>query len=106
MFGVKNFLQRWQKESKVSNENVRPVALADIGTICLYQHEFAKKGILSYLDEYYEQSDFKQLDKSRSLDDVPNAMMSFTDYLCHNHNDTLFLFGEEWEKYIRKGEWG
>lgn len=104
MFGVKNFLQRWQKESEVSNENVRPVALADIGTICLYQHEFAKKGILSYLDEYYEQSDFKQLDKSRSMDDVPNAMMSFTDYLCHNHNDTLSLFGEEWEKYLRMGE--
>lgn len=104
MFGVKNFLQSWQKESEVSNENVKPVALADIGTICLYQHEFAKNGILSYLDEYYEQSDFKQLDKSRNMDDVSNAMMSFTDYLCHTHNDTLSVFGEEWEKYIRMGE--
>ena len=100
--GIKNLLQRWQKESGISMDNVKPIAYTDIGTLCLYQHEFKNKGILPYLDEYYYQSDFARLEKSRMFDDIPNAMMSFTDCLIHTHNDTLSTFGDEWVEYIKK----
>lgn len=102
--GVKNLLQRWQLETSVSMDNVKPVALVDIGTVCLYQNDFAKNGILSYLDDYYERSDFKLFEKSEDLNNIPNALMSFTDYLCHTSNDTLSKFREEWEAYLKKGE--
>lgn len=100
--GIKNLLQRWQKEAGVSMDNVKPIAYTDIGTFCLYQREFKNKGILPYLDEYYSQSDFARLEKSKRFDDIPNAMMSFTDYLTHTHNDTLSTFGDEWAEYIKK----
>lgn len=100
--GIKNLLQRWQKETGISMDNVNPIAYMDIGTLCLYQREFKNQGILPYLDEYYDQSDFSHLEKSRSFDDIPNAMMSFTDYLIHTHNDTLSTFGDEWADYIKK----
>lgn len=100
--GIKNLLQRWQKEAGVSMENVKPIAYTDIGTLCLYQHEFKNKGILLYLDDYYVQSDYARFEKNRMFDDIPNAMMSFTDYLIHTYNDTLSTFGEEWAEYIRK----
>ena len=102
--GVKNLLQRWQLETSVSMHNVKPVALVDIGTVCLYQNDFAKNGILSYLDDYFEQSDFKRFEMSNELNIIPNVLMSFTDYLCHTSNNTLSKFAEEWEEYIRKGE--
>ncbi|MDY3226278.1 MAG: hypothetical protein SOX36_01165 [Candidatus Cryptobacteroides sp.] len=102
--GVKNLLQRWQLETSVSMDNVKPVALVDIGTVCLYQNDFAINGILSYLDDYYERSDFKLFEKSEDLNNIPNALMSFTDYLCHTSNDTLSKFREEWEAYLKKGE--
>lgn len=102
--GVKNLLQRWQTETGVSMDNVKPVAFTDIGTLCLYQHEFANNGILPYLDDYYVQSDFSKFEKSRDMNELPNVLMSFTDYLCHSHNDTLSKFGDEWLEYIRRGE--
>ena len=100
--GVKNFLQRWQAEAGVPMDNVKPVAFVDIGTLCLFKHEFANKGILSYLDDYYEASDFKHFKYERN--NIPNVLMSFTDYLGHTSNNTLSKFGEDWEEYIRKGE--
>ena len=102
--GVKNLLQRWQVETGVPMDNVKPVAFVDIGTLCLYQHEFANKGIIPYLDDYYQQSDFQVFEKSKEFRDMPNALMSFTDYLCHTSNDTLSKFGEEWAEYIKRGE--
>ena len=102
--GVKNLLQRWQGETGVSMDNVKPVAFTDIGTLCLYQHEFENKGILPYLDDYLVQSDFKKFEQSKDMNDIPNALMSFTDYLCHAHNDTLSTFGEEWAEYIKRDE--
>lgn len=102
--GVKNLLQRWQGETGVSMDNVKPVAFTDIGTLCLYQHEFENKGILPYLDDYLVQSDFKKFEQSKDMNDIPNALMSFTDYLCHTHNDTLSTFGEEWAEYIKRDE--
>ena len=102
--GVKNLLQRWQKETGIPMDNVKPVAFTDIGTLCLYQHEFANKGLVPYLDDYYVQSDFNVFDKSRNFNDVPNVLMSFTDYLCHSYNDTLSRFGDEWAEYIKRGE--
>lgn len=102
--GVKNLLQRWQKESGVSMDNVKPIAYTDIGTLCLYQHEFADKGILPYLDDYYAQSDFSRFEKSRDMNDLPNVLMSFTDYLCHSHNNTLSKFADEWSEYIKREE--
>ena len=104
LLGVKNFLQRWQAEAGVPMDNVKPVAFVDIGTLCLFKYEFANKGIISYLDDYYEQSDFKRFEMSNELNIMPNVLMSFTDYLCHTNNDTLSKFREEWEAYIRKGE--
>lgn len=100
--GIKNLLQRWQKESGIDMDNVKPIAYTDIGTICLYQREFKNKGILPYLDEYYDQSDFARFEKSKSFDSIPNAMMSFADFLIHTHNDTLSTFGDEWAEYIKK----
>ena len=100
--GVKNFLQRWQLETGIPMENVKPIAYTDIGTLCLYQFEFANKGIQSFLDEYYTQSDYTILEKSKNFNDIPNAMMSFTDYLTHTYNETLNRFADKWEEYIRK----
>lgn len=102
--GVKNLLQRWQQETGVQMHNVNPVAYVDIGTLCLYQHEFEHNGFLSYLDDYLIQSDFNLFKQSREISRIPNALMSFTDYLCHTHNDTLSTFGEQWANYICKGE--
>ena len=102
--GVKNLLQRWQLETSISMDNVKPVALVDIGTLCLYQREFANKGIISYLDDYYKLSDFKLFEGSSKCNNIPNALMSFTDYLCHTSNETLSKFGEEWKTYIKKDE--
>lgn len=102
--GVKNLLQRWQNESGISMDNVKPVAFTDLGTLCLFQHEFANKTILSYLEDYYMQSDFSNFEKSNDFNDVPNVLMSFSDYLCHTHNNTLSKFGDEWAEYIKRGE--
>ncbi len=100
--GVKNLLQHWQKGVGVSMDNVKPIAYTDVGTLCLYQHEFANKGMQTYLDEYYAQSDFSIFEKSGDFNDLPNVMMSFTDYLVHTHNETLATFGNEWAEYIVK----
>ena len=102
--GVKNLLQRWQHETGVQMNNVKPIAYVDLGTLCLYQHEFEHNGFLSYLDDYFVQSDFNLFKQSRELSRIPNALMSFSDYLCHTHNDTLSSFGEQWANYISKGE--
>lgn len=102
--GVKNLLQRWQVESGVAMDNVKPVAFTDLGTLCLFQHEFADNNIVSYLEDYYKQSDFSHFEKSHDFNDVPNVMMSFSDYLCHTHNRTLSKFGDEWVEYIKRGE--
>lgn len=102
--GLKNLLQRWQNELGISMDNVKPVAFTDLGTLCLFQHEFASKTILSYLEDYYMQSDFSNFEKSHDFNDVPNVLMSFSDYLCHTHNNTLSKFGDEWAEYIKRGE--
>lgn len=104
MHGVKNLLQRWQKEAGIAMDNVKPVAFMDLGTLCLFQHEFADNNIVSYLEDYYKQSDFSYFEKSHDYNDVPNVMMSFSDYLCHTHNSTLSKFGDEWAEYIKRDE--
>ena len=100
--GVKNILQRWQVETGVSMDNVKPIAYTDLGTLCLYQHEFANKGIMSYLNDYYEQSSFSRYETCEDINELPNTMMSFTDYLVHTHNDSLTFFRDEWAEYIKK----
>lgn len=102
--GVKNLLQRWQHETGVQMNNVKPVAYVDLGTFCLYQHEFEHNGLLPYLDDYYVQSDFNLFKQSGEFSRIPNALMSFSDYLCHTHNETLSSFGEQWANYINNGE--
>lgn len=102
--GVKNYLQYWQKNCGVSMHNVKPIALVDIGSLCLYQDVIKAKGLQFLLDQYYEQSGFIHCAQTRDFNDVPNAMMSFTDLLVHTDNDTLSKFAEEWTSYLRKGE--
>lgn len=102
MPGIKNLLQRWQDESGISMNNVKPIALADIGTLSLYQYELSNNGISSYLDNYYIQSVFSRFEENKDCNDLPNVLMSFSDYLCHTENGTLEKFAREWESYITK----
>ena len=104
VMGVKNYLQYWQRECKISTKNVKPIVLVDIGTVCLYQYIINKIGLQILVDDYLRQSDSQHIKSPMDINDVPNAMMSFTDYLIHTDNDTLSRFAAEWENYIRKDE--
>lgn len=106
MSGVKNVLQYWQKEEysrfQIDGNNIKPVILTDIATLCLYSKSFIKNRFVSYCEDYYMKSSITPFYKSNEFTDLFNGLASFPEYMKTQHNDGIKEFSKQWENYIRK----
>lgn len=86
--GWKNYLNRRMNEEclrqGVDCERVRPLILADIGTITWYKENFKKHGLLYYFEKYCKDTRFdgKKLHEGKGyLLNVINQTLSFSGYM-------------------------
>jgi len=106
MSGVKNVLQYWQNEEYhrfiLDSDNIRPVILTDVATLCLYEKTFSKNNFVSYCDDYFNKSSIVPFRKSNEFTDLFNGLASFPEYMKTQYNSGIQEFAKHWEDYIRK----
>ncbi len=100
--GWKNYLNRKMLEEcgrqNVDIKRVCPLILTDLGTLVLFKDNFKKKGLLSYLVEYYQKTDFKagQIASGDRMTNIMNQSMSFSGYM----NGEPLMGGEALRKSV------
>lgn len=103
--GLKNLLDIWMREEaakeQVSLDNVGPVILMDLATLMVYAENFRKDGFVTYFDDYYTKSKFKE-NSITGEDVLTNATMSFSDYINHQQCYGMKKWAEEFEECIKK----
>ena len=84
--GLKNLLDVWMREEAakehMSLDNVGSVILMDLATLMVYAENFGRDGFVTYFDDYYARSEFKE-NGIIGEDALTNATMSFSDYINH-----------------------
>ena len=103
--GLKNLLDIWMREEtakeNVSLDNVGPVVLMDLATLMVYAENFRKDGFITYFDDYYSKSKFKEKG-IMGEDALTNATMSFSDYINHQPCYGMKKWSEEFLECLKK----
>lgn len=105
--GLKNLLDVWMREEaakeQVSLDNVGSVILMDLATLMVYAENFERDGFMTYFDDYYSRSEFKE-NGTTGEDALTNATMSFSDYINHQQCYGMKRWLEEFLGCLKKAD--
>ena len=103
--GLKNLLNIWMREEAskehVLLDNVGSVILMDLATLMVYAENFERDGFMTYFDDYYARSAFKE-NGITGEDALTNATMSFSDYINHQQCYGMKKWSEGFIECLKK----
>ena len=90
-------------KEQVSLDNVGSVILMDLATLMVYAENFERHGFVTYFDDYYTRSEFKE-NGITGEDALTNATMSFSDYINHQQCYGMKKWSEDFLECLKKAE--